>query len=110
VTIVEFLTARLADPVGAGDGSTECWGVGEYHQCDEWSEWHERTITAQRVVVSLHKDDYTDTGDIDTDAEICTLCQEAWPCRTLELLASIYSDHPDFDQAWVSPQVSTPRG
>jgi hypothetical protein len=38
------------------------------------------------------------------------LCQEAWPCRTLELLASIYSDHPDFDQAWVSPQVSTPRG
>lgn len=35
---------------------------------------------------------------------------EREPCLDMRDLASVYSGHPDYDQAWVSPQVSTPRG
>lgn len=57
-------------------------------------------LAAKRAIIALHADDYTDTGDIDTDAEICVRCQEAWPCETLRLFASVYSDHADYRQEW----------
>lgn len=96
--ITEFLNARLADPVGRGEGDLMC--VGEYAACDEWSEWHERTIAAQHAIIELHADDYTDTGDIDTDTEICVRCQEVWPCEHLRILATAYADHPDYNPEW----------
>jgi hypothetical protein len=30
----------------------------------------------------------------------CETCPSDWPCPTMRALASVYSDHPDFNPAW----------
>lgn len=102
-TIVEFLTARFADPVGQGDPDLDCNGVGEYYRCDEWSEWHRRTIAAQRALLTEH----AIADESDPEFLFCRVCHDYWkhdgiyhPCQTVRLLASVYSDHPDYREEW----------
>ena len=39
---------------------------------------------------------------LDDDPEpFCWNCdEEAWPCKTMAVLAAVYADHPDYDEEW----------
>lgn len=55
---------------------------------------------AHRRIVELHTD-----GETDPDYPWCETCSGEihavrWPCPTLRALASIYADHPEFQEAW----------
>jgi len=98
VTIVEFLNARLADPVGQGDPDLDCDGVGEYYRCDEWSEWHRRTVEAQRAIIGWHSDNpHECEGPMGCEY---VSDDDSRPCSTMLALASVYSDHPDYREEW----------
>lgn len=105
MTIVEFLAARLNDPIGQGDSTLECYGAGEYYVCGEWSEWHERTVAAQRAIIDLHRYasdgkwiDCSECGEIGVDRTEHGTPPPA--CQHLKILASVYSSHPDYDESW----------
>lgn len=51
-----------------------------------------REAAAKRDVLALH-----DNGNV---LDSCSYCHEAWPCRTVRILAAVYSDHPDYRQEW----------
>jgi hypothetical protein len=51
-----------------------------------------RETEAKRAVLALHGN-----GNV---PDSCSYCHDAWPCRTVRFLAAVYSDHPDYDQAW----------
>jgi hypothetical protein len=65
--------------------------------------------TARRRIIELHSVTeglgYTDDGygDVDPACRACGTSDEyavPWPCGTVRALASVYSDHPDFDPGW----------
>ena len=62
-----------------------------------------REIAAKRELLELHYDGNPGPGDI----HYCGTCHdyykhdaEDWPCETVRVLASTFSDHPDFDEEW----------
>lgn len=98
-----------------------CWGDATDEQTDA-----ERVCTcgyparvladceAKRRIIALHI-----PGDDFPDNPACVLCQwdvdceaprhdhqyeagkrSEWPCETVLALASVYVDHPDFDETW----------
>lgn len=62
-----------------------------------------REVAAKRELLELHYDGNPGPGDV----HYCGTCHdyykhdaEDWPCETVRVLASAYSDHPDFDEEW----------
>jgi hypothetical protein len=62
-------------------------------------------IAAKRAIVAEH----ASTDDGSGVLTVCRVCsyRDIWerysdpaPCRTLRLLAAVYTSHPDFDPAW----------
>ncbi len=69
--------------------STEGPGLARYHaRFDPARVLAE--CEAKRRIVALHPEVLT----------ICQACGEPYPCRTIEALAAVYADHPDYDEAW----------
>lgn len=112
VTIVEFLTARLDEDAARFDEVAEaeaesCRNDGmpdttadeikEYWlSLGEKTEWprHLREVEAKRAIVALH------TGDNDEPCQSWAGNYTYEPCATLKALASVYADHPDYDEKW----------
>lgn len=105
-TIIQFLEARIAeDERQAGI----CLELG-------WSPARKYGITAvgpartlaecaaKRAIIGLHRR----TVDVYEDAlgDTCTMCTgsrpdaQPFPCSTMQALAAVYADHPDYRQEW----------
>lgn len=104
--IVQFLTDRLNEVESVAqhaDQDPTIVGVQNEYQYGRLSvsaAWLLADIAAKRAIIELHTEDWTDTGDVNLDSEICEYCRESWPCETLRLLASVHSGHPDYREAW----------
>ena len=62
-----------------------------------------REVKAKRAQVALHVPEYIETINPDRDeisGEICTLCDEPFPCDSLKLMAAPDAEHADFNTAW----------
>jgi len=60
-------------------------------------------VKAKRAIVALHMPEFVETINPDGDersGDVCTLCDEAWPCDTLKLFAAPDYQHPHYQQAW----------
>jgi Family of unknown function (DUF6221) len=83
--LVAFLHARLNED--------ETWGMdpecGYYQDPDRVL----REVEAKRAILAEH-----DVRHDPCDAHNASL--ESIPCPTLELLAAVYRDHPDYDPTW----------
>ena len=125
MTITEFLLARIAEDekvakarqwVLSGDSSPSKVAADRVlAECE-----------AKRRILEDHGWTYRDPyeswkgpeyralwGDT-RDLKDCTRCggvshhpnlgeverRDSWPCTTLKALASVYADHPDYDEAW----------
>lgn len=75
-----------------------------------------REVAVKRRIVELHRSGvawnpilgdcvvcaFEEQASEDSDGEVSYYrSSEGWPCPTIRALASVYADHPDFDQAWV---------
>lgn len=61
-----------------------------------------RDIEAKRQILNEHRgsDSYVYTDD---GTRACSTCGDSTirhPCQTLRLLAAVYADHPDYQEAW----------
>jgi hypothetical protein len=66
-----------------------------------------REIEAKRQVLALHSPSEFGTwvGDDDDQMPACSTCGDLtarFPCKTLRLLASVYSDRPGFRPEWAA--------
>lgn len=62
-----------------------------------------REVEAKRAQVALHVPEYIETINPDRDeisGEICTLCDEPFPCDSLKLMAAPDAEHADYNPAW----------
>lgn len=71
-----------------------------------------RGVAVKRATLELHG--FTDDGWLPGENRRCTECghvelvaglgqrgaQQSWPCRTVRLLVSEWSTHPDYQQEW----------
>lgn len=91
--IDEFILARLAE-----------------RPTDEWSV---RDVAVKRRILDGHSPTdgvgwLTENGEYGDVREACGVCGTAdeyavrWPCRTVQALACLDSDHPDFNPEWSS--------
>jgi uncharacterized protein DUF6221 len=112
VTIVEFLNARLDEDQQAihpnpsyCEACTVAW-IG--HQ----GRPHYRPladIAAKRAIIAVEMDRVGVRREF-VSVEVADRVRGRTESPVLFALAAVYSDHPDYDRDWVSPQVSTPRG
>lgn len=112
--IVEFLEARIAedeaDARAADEGRLLTWSKND-HMVIVDSGFIQtftpsrvlREVAAKRELLELHYDGNPGPGDI----HYCGTCHdyymhqaEDWPCETVRVLASAFSDHPDFNEEW----------
>jgi len=72
-----------------------------------------REVEAKRAILAEHEDTYCGYIYDHPDGLMCVRCADAdrdgvpyaerpWPCQTLRAVAAVYSDHPDYDEAWKS--------
>ena len=62
-----------------------------------------RAIAANRAIVALHRPKLIEGKNADGDDReelFCGSCVELWPCDTAKYSASVYADHPDYDERW----------
>jgi hypothetical protein len=101
-SITDFLRARIAE-----DEAEARWDPDRLRaECE-----------AKRTIVDLHwKVQFTDVSIGLRDIDVCWIChgmldvdgdlkrvvnvQERFPCSTIRTLASVYADHPDYQQEW----------
>ncbi len=117
MTLVEFLQQRIAEDEEAGRRDFE----GD-ESPGTWLAWVLAECAAKRRIIELHRCDTLIVGKNpgpDWVVPFCALCVEResendswavvpapalpdgdWPCDTLRALASVWSDHPDFDPVW----------
>lgn len=112
MTITEFLLARIAEDENVARHPSPMFPmVGAAHHSWELGvntdrDYQDSTIVidparvlaeceAKRLIVDLHT-------PVDDEADgWCNRCDgDGWPCGTMAALASVYSDHPDYDEAW----------
>lgn len=66
-----------------------------------------REVAAKRAIVKIHRPYVQDELDPNTKVT-CAGCDtehpEDWPCAHLKLIASIYSDHPNYRTEWAVSQ------
>lgn len=85
LTLTEFLLARIREE----ELEPGCEGYGEYRSCYENSEHREREAAAKRQIVEAFPDAGPD-GDGWNEAGL----------RVLQLLGSVYSEHPHYRDEW----------
>ena len=97
--ITEFLDKRLKeDLVGAAITPHH----PDWHDRMNHSEHLIRIVTTLRAIVAEHAVNPADRPK----QRYCIVCAsgdgngEDWPCQEVRLIASLYSDHPDFDPTW----------
>ena len=67
-----------------------------------------REAQAGRAILNEHEPGYPVTFPEPSGQPTCGICHAggwdwdpcAWPCATVRHLAAVYSDHPDYDEAW----------
>jgi len=118
MTITEFLLARIADDeevarrfragwIAAGvpaddlDLDFDTYSSHEYTEIGLGLGRWLAECKARRRIVELHEIDGPGAGscEICTDRDYVGLVDEG-PCDTLKALASVYADHPDFQDEW----------
>jgi hypothetical protein len=59
-------------------------------------------VEAKRRIVELHQraEDVYDADGVERPGKDCTGCWDEYPCPTLRALASVYRDHPEFQEVW----------
>jgi hypothetical protein len=69
-----------------------------------------REVEAKRAIIAAHRPWHDEVEP--PDVRICSVCvsdkdgypeqwvMDLWPCLPLRALAAVYSDHPDYDEAW----------
>jgi hypothetical protein len=107
MTITEFLLARIAEDEAIGrdwrhhPGKVEVHGGGTGYIRLANPDRVLADSQAKRYIVELHQrcNVHDRPGD---ECDTCQRCGDGsiWPCDTLLAVASVYADHPDFDQAW----------
>jgi hypothetical protein len=110
MTPAEFVRARLDEKERADWHVYDCAGMdfGEGCGCGV-PERTRREVEAGRAILDEHKPagtfNYIDHG-VQT-SEFCAACGSGddeypmpWPCRTVRILATIDSDHPDYRPEW----------
>ena len=112
MTIVEFLLARIAEDEAVAERAVDEWFDAEWIEIDDDPRDHAQhwrparalvECAAKRRVVELHAQSgerWTGFPRADRLEAYCQHDQHASPCPTLRLVAAVYSDHPDYDQAW----------
>jgi uncharacterized protein DUF6221 len=107
VTIVEFLEARIADDERTPPEGDDPVAVGRWL----------REVMAKRALTRLHAEieltywpnRICGGGCMDVDvlpirdplgADCYWQPPATFPCPTVRTLASVWADHPDYDQAW----------
>lgn len=101
--IIEFLEARIdEDEARAGSGWTSLrdarWETDNYGRNFLTPSAVLAECAAKRAIVGLHE--YEWMGPDDAAGKGCALDYEAWPCSTVRHLATVYKDHPDYQQEW----------
>lgn len=118
VELVEFLAARLDEDeqvaraadskLGYLVGAVDYW-FPEAERDEQHAVRHApgrvlAEVDAKRRSVALHHAELVEAKSPDGDDRAVLWCWEcdgeAFPCRTLRLLALPYADHPDYDEAW----------
>jgi Family of unknown function (DUF6221) len=123
LTLTEFLAARLdereADArtvLAFTARSRESTGLGStlWDEQDAGTRMELREVRAGRALVAMHEPDRDPADEWYGDDVRCKECggynmvagygamgfSRSWPCRTLRAMVSVYSDHPDYDEAW----------
>jgi len=122
--LVEFLRARLDEDERIARARIEGSDWMDFERCKDIHHPHAdylphfnpyrvlAEVEAKRRIIDLHGESKYITNRYD-----CNICTdngvtndqdsgetfaepEAWPCRTIRLLALPYSDHPDYQQEW----------
>ena len=100
MSITEFLTARIAEDEA---WATRADQLGEHEDTDRLR----RECAAKQKIVELHepwrhapRGLYCPICDAYEATEGNWSSGDLYPCETIRTLASIWSDHPDFDPAW----------
>jgi hypothetical protein len=103
-SVADFLLARITDDEAV---ATSVLGWGVYDERPEVKEWivlanPTRMLVwsgVRRNLVSLHS---SVGADVERDGAepTCEDCTQPMPCRTLRMLATLYADHPDFQEQW----------
>lgn len=98
MTIVEFLDARLKeDLVGAAITPPH----PDWHDRMNHGEHLVRIIATLRAIVAEHSE-----SEPSRPQRYCIVCAsgdgngEDWPCEEIRTIATVYSDHPDYQQEW----------
>ena len=104
-TIIEFLLARIAEDEREAKICLAQYQRGEGGSTPRWTR-QLAECAAKRAIIAQHRHDPDPQGEMGGD--VCTMCVDSgpeaqgWPCMTLLPLASIYSDHPDYQQDWAA--------
>jgi len=106
MTIVEFLLARIAeDEAVAREVNPDAWDYDVTANREAWADEDRVSVgvgrvladcEAKRRIVETH--DGTVAGQPNTHP--CDGTSGVYECDTLRALASVYADHPDYDEAW----------
>lgn len=100
MTITEFLLARIEEDEAA---AREWYGTGTV--ANRRDEFWLAECKSKREIIARHTPKHTyDWGECsvceDLDNNVGQDYHETWPCRTMIALASVYADHPDYQQEW----------
>ena len=110
-----FLTARLAEDEAAARFMMDRETAGLQPRADflgfPLGERVLREVEAKRKILAEHEDVRDGHVYDHPDGPMCVRCADAdrdgehyaerpWPCQTLRAVAAVYSDHPDYDEAW----------
>ena len=115
MNIAEFLEARIAeDEARAGSGWVRLgdtrWETDNYGRNFLTPSAVLAECKAKRVIAELHGplEDHGWQSGANHDFLWCGSCGTLddapvpFPCETLECLAAVYADHPDYRQEWAS--------
>lgn len=118
MTITEFLLARIAEDEAVANGYTaDQWGNpysdGSTYDFDE--RFTPASVLAEceakRRIVELHEPcgyyGWRTPPPVEPKAWYCETCQcedgvinDHYPCYTAKVMAAVYAQHPDYDEAW----------
>ncbi len=105
MTIVEFLLASIAeDEAVARDYAAEDNATVDHEHQVRWAE--ARVLAeceAKRRIIEEHRPRVV-RPVVDIYDDECETCHGSepgsYPCITLQILAAVYADYPDYDEAW----------
>ncbi len=114
-TLVEFLRARLDEDEAAAGRLDGAYIEGEPSPVPAWALGVLADVAAKRRILALHGQvecvNCEDAGRTPgTSCHICHHDEDTIPtepkglydgtCFTIRALATVYADHPDYDEAW----------